>query len=70
MDGSGWVWVGWDGNLCVGLLYEHRFAVLKSIAKDFFVEKEMKKSHCWHLLKLPPDDDKQGSCFGPIDTVA
>jgi len=23
---DGWVWVGWD--LCVGLLYEHRFAVL------------------------------------------
>ena len=26
MDGLGWDWVGWD--LCVGLLYEHRFAVL------------------------------------------
>ena len=24
--GLDWVWVGWD--LCVGLLYEHRFAVL------------------------------------------
>ena len=24
MDG----WIGWDGNLCVGLFYEHRFAVL------------------------------------------
>ena len=25
-DGLGWDWVGWD--LCVGLSYEHRFAVL------------------------------------------
>ena len=24
--GLDWVWVGWD--LCVGLLYEHRFAML------------------------------------------
>jgi len=22
-------WMGWDWDLCVGLLYEHRFAVLK-----------------------------------------
>ena len=29
MDGLDWMeWVGWD--LCVGLLYEHRFAVLIS----------------------------------------
>merc|ERR1711895_278609 len=26
ISGIGWVWMGWD--LCVGLLYEHRFAVL------------------------------------------
>ena len=25
-----WVWVGWD--LCVGLLYEHRFAVLIKVS--------------------------------------
>ena len=25
---SGWDGYGWDGNLCLGLLYEHRFAVL------------------------------------------
>ena len=24
----GWVWVGWDGNLCVGWFYEHLFPVL------------------------------------------
>ena len=27
---SGWMgWVGLDGNLCAGLFYEHRFAMLK-----------------------------------------
>ena len=23
--------MGWDGNLCLGLFYEHRFAVLKDL---------------------------------------
>jgi len=27
--GMGWVWGGY-GNLCAGLFYEHRFAMLKS----------------------------------------
>ena len=26
--GMGWVWDGYGMDLCVGLLYEHRFAVL------------------------------------------
>ena len=26
-----WIELGWDGNLCVGLLYEHRFAMLKKM---------------------------------------
>ena len=38
MYGLGWVWVGWDGNLCVGLFYEHCFAVLiRMFEKSFKV---------------------------------
>ena len=33
----GWIGLGWDGlDLCVGLLYEHRFAMLiKANRSDF-----------------------------------
>ena len=32
MDWVGYGWMGWD--LCVGLLYEHRFAMLIRVAVD------------------------------------
>ena len=36
--GMDWVWVGWD--LCAGLLYEHRFAMLIMVI----------------VVAIPPDD--------------
>ena len=35
ISGIGWVWMGWD--LCVGLLYEHRFAMLITIIMTDFL---------------------------------
>ena len=33
---SGWVWdgLGWDWDLCAGLLYEHRFAMLIKFVQE------------------------------------
>ena len=43
MDGLGWDWFGWD--FCVGLLYEHRFAVLiKKQRKTAKLEKSTKSA--------------------------
>ena len=45
-DRVGWVW---DGNLCVGLLYEHRFAVLINVDIEtkgqFFLGLKCKVTH-------------------------
>ena len=41
-------WIGWDGNLCTHLFYEHRFAVLINWAPPYnlFLHWPMMKNSC------------------------
>ena len=50
----GWVGLGWDGwDLCVGLLYEHRFAVLIKGTNQvsFAVLQKYKNEHIYLKIK-------------------
>jgi len=48
---SGWVWMGWD--LCAGLLYEHRFAMLISASKFQNLSQIALKNHgVWGRKKV------------------
>ena len=55
-----WVGMGWDWDLCVGLLYEHRFAVLIKvyILKCCHSSKgslsQQKQMNFWHKAFEPP----------------
>ena len=44
-------WMGWDWDLCVGLLYEHRFAVLITKKLNFSKDRKIRSVKHYAAVK-------------------